>query len=544
MDDLRDAADPKAGREPRPPEPTVQSGWKKAIGVGASAKRGRSPRRPAPLCATYDGGADDRSARVRPPVRRVRARPVARHAPGTLRARPRRGHPRGRRSLTFRGARTVTALDGISLEIAPREVVALIGPNGCGKSTLLRVLAGLIPAERGSVVIDGRPVAGPDPAVGLVFQEPRLLAWRTVEQNVRFPMELAGWSRARQEARASDLLGLVGLREFAHAKPSTLSGGTRQRVSIARALALEPAALLLDEPFSALDALTRERFNAELLNLWQRTGTTIVLVTHSIPEAVFLADRVVVLSPRPGRVVADVRVDLPRPRRLSDLDTAAVSSIAADIRAHLVDTTDDAIALAETRAALEAGAAGATPPTTHEETAPGTRRLVRPVPAGGRPVTGPTTSTATALRGRDGRRGDRADRAPVRRPPGRGHGLAGRRQPRGVPARLAGHRRHRRLPAVHPSRAADRGPALRARLERRHDVAALLHDARRGAARLRDRGDPRASSSGVLLARSRLAERLLSPYLVAAQATPVLALAPLIALWFGTGLPSKLVITR
>jgi NitT/TauT family transport system ATP-binding protein len=273
-------------------------------------------------------------------------------------------------SLTFRGARTVTALDGISLDIAPREVIALIGPNGCGKSTLLRVLAGLIPADRGSVAIDGRSVDGPDPAVGLVFQEPRLLAWRTVEQNVCFPMELAGWSKARQEARANDLLGLVGLREFARAKPSTLSGGTRQRVSIARALALEPAALLLDEPFSALDALTRERFNAELLNLWQRTGTTIVLVTHSIPEAVFLADRVVVLSPRPGRVVAEIRVDLPRPRRLSDLDSASVSSIAADIRAHLVDTTDDAIALAETRAALEAGTGAV--PVVREETAPGT----------------------------------------------------------------------------------------------------------------------------------------------------------------------------
>ena len=244
-------------------------------------------------------------------------------------------------SLTFRGARPVTALDGISLDIAPREVVALIGPNGCGKSTLLRVLAGLIAPDAGRVAIDGRPVAGPDPSVGLVFQEPRLLPWRTADQNVRFPMELAGWPRDRQAARSAELLGLVGLREVAGARPSTLSGGTRQRVAIARALALDPAALLLDEPFSALDALTRERFNAELLTLWQRTGTTIVVVTHSIPEAVFLADRVLVLSPRPGRVVADVRVDLPRPRRLADLDAAAVGRIAAEIRAHLVDTTDD-----------------------------------------------------------------------------------------------------------------------------------------------------------------------------------------------------------
>ena len=261
--------------------------------------------------------------------------PVA-HAPG-----PGAGIRVDDVSLTFRGARTTTALEHLSLEVAPREVVALIGPNGCGKSTLLRILAGLISPDAGSVTIDGRPVTGPDPSIGLVFQEPRLLAWRSVDDNVRFPMELAGWPRDRQAARSADLLGLVGLGEVAGARPSTLSGGTRQRVAIARALALDPAALLLDEPFSALDALTRERFNAELLTLWQRTGTTIVLVTHSIPEAVFLADRVVVLSPRPGRVVADVRVDLPRPRRLGDLDAASAGRVAAEIRSHLVDTTGD-----------------------------------------------------------------------------------------------------------------------------------------------------------------------------------------------------------
>ncbi len=274
-------------------------------------------------------------------------------------------------SLTFRGVRTVHALDRISIEVRPREVVALIGPNGCGKSTLLRVLAGLIPPEAGTVALDGSPVTGPDPRVGLVFQESRLLTWRSAEGNVRFPMELAGWSKARQEARASDLLGLVGLREFARARPSTLSGGTRQRVSIARALALEPTVLLLDEPFSALDALTRERFNAELLNLWQRTGTTIVVVTHSIPEAVFLADRVIVMSPRPGRVVAEVPVDMPRPRRLADLDSAVVTSVAAQVRAHLVDTTDDRIAMAEARVAIPAGGRPGMP-VRYEDTAPGT----------------------------------------------------------------------------------------------------------------------------------------------------------------------------
>ncbi len=274
-------------------------------------------------------------------------------------------------SLTFRGSRTVHVLDHVGLDVRPREVVALIGPNGCGKSTLLRVLAGLIPPDGGLVSLDGDPVTGPDPRVGLVFQEPRLLAWRTTEANVRFPMDLAGWPRDRQAARASDLLGLVGLREFAAAKPSTLSGGTRQRVAIARALALEPSVLLLDEPFSALDALTRERFNAELLRLWERTGTTIVIVTHSIPEAVFLADRVIVMSPRPGRVVAEIPVDLPRPRRVADLNSALVSSVAADVRAHLVDTTDDRIAMEEARTAVPAGTRPEAP-ARHADTEPGT----------------------------------------------------------------------------------------------------------------------------------------------------------------------------
>ncbi len=276
-------------------------------------------------------------------------------------------------SLSFRGVRPAHVLDAVSLSIRPREVVALIGPNGCGKSTLLRVLGGLIPADAGHVLIDGDPVTGPDPRVGVVFQEPRLLPWLTAEENVRFPMRLAGWPKAQQAARASDLLGLVGLREHASARPGTLSGGTRQRVAIARALALQPSLLLLDEPFSALDALTRERFNAELLRLWERTGTSIVLVTHSIPEAIFLADRVVVLSPRPARVLAEITVDLPRPRRLTDLDSAVVSSLAADVRSHLVDTTDDAIAMEEARLAIPAGLPlGGAPARRHAETEPGT----------------------------------------------------------------------------------------------------------------------------------------------------------------------------
>ncbi len=245
-------------------------------------------------------------------------------------------------SLTFPGQRPTHVLDRLSLDVRPGEIVALIGPNGCGKSTLLRVLAGLIPPDAGSVAIDGDAVTAPDERVGLVFQEPRLLAWRSAEANVRFPLELAGWPRDRQHARASELLGLMGIPDVAEARPSTLSGGTSQRVAIARALALEPRVLLLDEPFSALDALTRERLNVELQALWERSSATILLVTHSIPEAVFLADRVVVLSPRPAHVVADVPVPIARPRRLADLDSAFVSSIAAEVRAHLAESVEEA----------------------------------------------------------------------------------------------------------------------------------------------------------------------------------------------------------
>ena len=244
------------------------------------------------------------------------------------------------------GGQSVPVLAGVDLEIASRSVVALVGPNGCGKSTLLRVVAGLLPAAGGTVEVEGAAVEGPDPRVGLVFQEPRLLPWRTALANVAFPLEVAGHRPADRNARARDLLRLVGLDGWADARPGELSGGMRQRVAIARALALEPSVLLLDEPFSALDSLTRERFNIELLRLWERIGATIVLVTHSIPEAVFLADRVVVLSPRPAAVVADITVDLPRPRRLADLDAAVVTRTAADIRALLGGATDDAYTVA------------------------------------------------------------------------------------------------------------------------------------------------------------------------------------------------------
>lgn len=238
-------------------------------------------------------------------------------------------------------------LDGIDLAVPGGGIVALIGPNGCGKSTLLRVIAGLLRPETGEARLDGQPIAGPDPRIGLVFQEPRLLPWRSAAANITYPLELAGWPVPRQANRVTELARLVGLDPaVASARPSELSGGTSQRVALARALALEPQVLLLDEPFSALDALTRERFDLELLRLWERAATTIVMVTHSIPEAILVADRVVVLSPRPGRVVADITVDLPRPRTIPDLDQATVSNTAREIRAHLGEPGSNAEGLA------------------------------------------------------------------------------------------------------------------------------------------------------------------------------------------------------
>jgi len=234
------------------------------------------------------------------------------------------------------GAATPTlALDGMTLAVAAGEIVAIIGPNGCGKSTFLRVAAGLLRPQGGRVSVDGDAISAPDPRLGLVFQEPRLLPWRSVADNVTWPLELAGWGRERRAARLVELLHVVGLEDAAQLRPVQLSGGMRQRAAIARAMALSPEVLLLDEPFSALDALTRERFNLELLALQARTGTTVVVVTHSIPEAILLADRVVVMTPRPGRVAAVVPVAAPRPRSIETLDAALASRLALEIRRHL-----------------------------------------------------------------------------------------------------------------------------------------------------------------------------------------------------------------
>jgi NitT/TauT family transport system ATP-binding protein len=241
-------------------------------------------------------------------------------------------------SFPARGGGQLPVLDGLELTVDGGEIVALIGPNGSGKSTLLRVIAGLLTPERGRVTLDGAAINGPDPRIGLVFQEPRLLPWRSATDNITYPLELAGWPLERRHERLDALIDLVALdRSVLANRPSELSGGQAQRVALARSLALEPGVLLLDEPFSALDALSRERFDLELLALWERAHPTVVLVTHSIAEAILVADRVVVLSPRPGRVVAELPVELPRPRTIADLDAAVVSSTSRAIRRHLGD---------------------------------------------------------------------------------------------------------------------------------------------------------------------------------------------------------------
>jgi NitT/TauT family transport system ATP-binding protein len=244
------------------------------------------------------------------------------------------------RSFSIAGA-PLPVLDDVSFEVPSGGVAVVVGPNGSGKSTLLRLISGLLPADSGTITIGGAPVGDVDQRVGLVFQEPRLLPWLRLIDNVAFPLHLVGMPETERRERARSLLELVGVATFADAYPSQLSGGMRQRAAIARALARDPKVLLLDEPFSALDALTRERFDAELLDLWQRIGATVVVVTHSIPEAVFLADEVVVLSPRPGRVVANVAVPLTRPRTLATYDDPAFARIASVIRAHLAGTPTD-----------------------------------------------------------------------------------------------------------------------------------------------------------------------------------------------------------
>jgi NitT/TauT family transport system ATP-binding protein len=242
------------------------------------------------------------------------------------------------------------ALDGITLDIRRGDFVSLIGPSGCGKSTLLRIIGDLTAPTAGTVTINGKPAAQArrDRDYGMVFQAPVLFDWRTVEDNVKLPLEIMGWDGPRRSERTREMLDLVELGEFARHHPYQLSGGMQQRVAIARALAFQPALLLMDEPFGALDEMTRERMNSEVLRIWQQTETTIVFVTHSIPEAVFLSSHVVVMSARPGRITRVIEVDLPRPRSDEIRETRRSFELVTEVREALrsrdgAGTDDDAI---------------------------------------------------------------------------------------------------------------------------------------------------------------------------------------------------------
>src|SRR5579864_8666452 len=228
----------------------------------------------------------------------------------------------------------VAALEAIDFAVADGEFVAVLGPSGCGKSTLLKILAGLFPPSGGEASLRGAPITGPRRDIGVVFQSPVLFPWRSVLRNVLLPADVQRLGRAEHERKALDLLALVGLGGFEHRYPWELSGGMQQRVAIVRALIHDPALLLMDEPFGALDAMTREQMNLELQRIWLERRKTVLFVTHSIAEAVFLADRVLVMTPRPGRIAETVAVDMPRPRSLEVMNTAAFGLFVARIRRH------------------------------------------------------------------------------------------------------------------------------------------------------------------------------------------------------------------
>jgi NitT/TauT family transport system ATP-binding protein len=240
-------------------------------------------------------------------------------------------------SMVFRGSgegRAVEALRDIDLAVGRGEFVSLIGPSGCGKSTLLRVIGDLVTPSAGTATVNAKPArrARLDRDYGMVFQAPVLFDWRTVQRNVELPLEIMRMPASDRAAKARAMLDLVELGDFAGQWPWQLSGGVQQRVAIARALAVDPAILLMDEPFGALDEMTRERMNLELHGIWERTGTTVIFVTHSIPEAVFLSSRVVVMSARPGQISAVVDVDLPRDRNVETREMERYFQLVTEVR--------------------------------------------------------------------------------------------------------------------------------------------------------------------------------------------------------------------
>jgi len=227
-----------------------------------------------------------------------------------------------------------TALQGIDLVVEPGEFVSLIGPSGCGKSTLLRIIGDLIQPTTGTATVNGKTArqARTDRDYGIVFQDAVLYDWRTVAKNIALPLELARWDRRRRAAKVKEMLELVELTGFDNHYPWQLSGGMQQRVSIARALSFDPALLLMDEPFGALDEMTRERLNMELLQIWEASGSTVVFVTHSIAEAVFLSTRVVVMSPRPGRISTVIPIDLAQPRTATTREDPHFFELVTEVR--------------------------------------------------------------------------------------------------------------------------------------------------------------------------------------------------------------------
>jgi len=226
------------------------------------------------------------------------------------------------------GRAVLRALADVSFSVEEGRFVTLVGPSGCGKSTLLQILAGLIGATSGQVFIEGKRISAPMPdKIGMVFQDPTLLPWKTALANVEFPLDLRGVDRTLRRSRCSALLELVGLSEFADHYPHELSGGMRQRVAIARGLAQDPRLILMDEPFAALDEQTRTRMGHDLLDIWQKTGKTVFFITHSLTEAIYLSDVVLVMSPRPGRIIETIAIDFPRPRELDMIGSEAFGRI-------------------------------------------------------------------------------------------------------------------------------------------------------------------------------------------------------------------------
>ncbi|OJY02814.1 MAG: ABC transporter ATP-binding protein [Rhizobiales bacterium 62-17] len=242
------------------------------------------------------------------------------------------------KTYATKDGQAIHALKDVNLDIGKGEFISIVGPSGCGKTTLLKILAGILRRSSGDIAMQGRDLNGPSRELGVVFQAPVLLPWRTVLQNVMVPVEVQKRERTSFEQRARQLLAMVGLSGFENKYPTELSGGMQQRVGICRALVHDPSFLLMDEPFGALDAMTREQMNEELQRIWTESRKTVLLVTHSIPEAVYLADRVVVMTPRPGRIVDIIPVDLPRPRTLAMHNTPEFGRFVARIRAHFNST--------------------------------------------------------------------------------------------------------------------------------------------------------------------------------------------------------------